>query len=114
MSTSDSAPDSDARTPAELEELAAYLEEEFEALTMAAQRLRERGAAPSHMEQADLLRVLAQLRLAGGVDSLTGAFLDMKYAEEEAAERLLDAVGDEDTGDFDDFDDDALDDDFDD
>ncbi len=92
----------------DIEELATVLLDEFAAVTRAADRLHEISPAASALPDADLLRILAQLRVGRAVDDLTVAFIDLKDQEARAARDLLDELEDDD----DEFDDDDDDDEF--
>ncbi len=94
-----------------VEELGAYLALEFGALEVAIRQLKDTSDLARAVPEGHLLGALASLRLAGSMDELTASFLDLRDAERDAAESLLDsAAADlEDDYDDDDFDDEDAD-----
>ncbi len=92
----------DSRSDAE--EMAAILADEFNALHLASHVLRASGKVPDDLDDDDLLGVLAQLRVARGLDDLMLTLVDLQEAK--AASQLLQIVGDDDSDE--DFDDDEF------
>jgi len=96
-----------------IEEMAVLLQDEFAAVARAAGRLRETSEVAKKIDEDDLLKVLAQLRMGRAMDDFTTIYLNIKDEEAEATANLLDELEDGPAaissaldGDFDEFEDD--------
>jgi hypothetical protein len=77
-----------------IEEMAELLQDEFAAVSRAAERLRKSSDMAKKLDDDDLLKVLAQLRMGRAMDDFTTIYLDIKDQEAEAAANLLEELED--------------------
>ena len=75
-----------------IEEMADLLQDEFASVARAAGRLCETSDVAKKLDEAALLKILAQLRLGRAMDDFTTIYLDIKDQEAEAAANLLDEL----------------------